>query len=144
MAEATTHDGETIQVEVHGSGPTVLLPVDPQPVEGERAEEMRKWGMDPALGRTFIEGLSDAFQVVVFDYQGHVMNHPKPGTLTPDNVARDLLAVADAAGPSGSPTTGTRGWRSAGSSSPSAPTASPRWSWAGSRRTRGRTRRCSR
>ncbi|MET8862144.1 alpha/beta hydrolase [Nonomuraea sp. NPDC004580] len=98
MAEATMHDGETIEVEVHGPGPAVLLPVDPHPVEGERAEEMRKWGMDPALGRTFVDGLSDAFQVVVFDYQGHVMDHPKPGTLTPDNVARDLLAVADAAG----------------------------------------------
>ncbi|MEV0379266.1 alpha/beta hydrolase [Nonomuraea sp. NPDC050643] len=98
MAEATLHDGSTIEVEAHGSGPAVLLPVDPQPVEGERAEELRKWGMEPALGRALINGLSDAYRVVVFDYQGHVMSTPKPDTLTPDNVAADLLAVADAVG----------------------------------------------
>lgn len=98
MAEARLHDGNTIEVEVHGSGPALLLPVDPTPVEGEQAEEMRKWGADPALGRSLIDGLSDAFRVVAFDYQGHVMAVPKPGTLTPANVAADLLAVADAAG----------------------------------------------
>ncbi|TMR98719.1 alpha/beta fold hydrolase [Nonomuraea basaltis] len=98
MAEARLHDGNTIDVEVHGSGPAVLLPVDPRPVEGEQAEEMRKWGADPALGRSLIDGLSDAFRVVAFDYQGHVMAAPKPDTLTPANVAADLLAVADAAG----------------------------------------------
>ncbi|MFC7591838.1 alpha/beta fold hydrolase [Nonomuraea antimicrobica] len=98
MVEATLHDGNTIEVEVSGSGPVVLLPVDPQPVEGEQAEEMRKWGNDPALGRSLIDGLSDAFRVVAFDYQGHVMSTPKPATLTPGNVVRDLLAVADAVG----------------------------------------------
>ncbi|MGW0802286.1 alpha/beta fold hydrolase [Nonomuraea sp. NPDC002799] len=98
MIEATLHDGATIEVEVHGSGPVVLLPVDPRPAEGERAEELRKWGMDPALGRSLIDGLADAFQVVAFDYQGQVMGTPKPDTLTPANVAADLLAVADAAG----------------------------------------------
>ncbi|MFG1697844.1 alpha/beta fold hydrolase [Nonomuraea sp. NPDC049309] len=98
MARATLHDGRTIEVEVHGSGPAVLLPVDPHPVEGEQAEEMRKWGNDPALGRNLIDGLAGDFQVVAFDYQGHVMEHPKPDTLTPENVARDFLAVADAAG----------------------------------------------
>ncbi|WP_188189312.1 alpha/beta fold hydrolase [Nonomuraea sp. SYSU D8015] len=98
MLEAKLHDGSTIDVEVHGAGPTVLLPVDPRPVEGEQAEEMRKWGADPALGRSLIDGLSDAFRVVAFDYQGHVMAVPKPGTLTPANVAADLLAVADATG----------------------------------------------
>ncbi|MGN9843075.1 alpha/beta fold hydrolase [Nonomuraea sp. H19] len=95
---ARLHDGSTIDVEVHGSGPAVLLPVDPKPIEGEQAEEMRKWGADPAVGRSLIDGLSDAFRVVVFDYQGHVMAHPKPDTLTPANIAADLLAVADAAG----------------------------------------------
>ncbi|MFC4011926.1 alpha/beta fold hydrolase [Nonomuraea purpurea] len=97
MAEAKLHDGATIEVEVHGSGPAVLLPVDPRPAEGEQAEEQRKWGMDPALGRSLIDGLSDAFRVVAFDYQGHVMSTPKPDTLTPANIAADLLAVADAA-----------------------------------------------
>jgi pimeloyl-ACP methyl ester carboxylesterase len=98
MPEARLHDGTTIDVEVHGSGPAVLLPVDPRPIEGEQAEEMRKWGADPAVGRSLIDGLSDAFRVVAFDYQGHVMAVPKPATLTPANVAADLLAVADAVG----------------------------------------------
>jgi pimeloyl-ACP methyl ester carboxylesterase len=76
----------------------VLLPVNPQPVEGPRAEEMRRWGVDPALGRSLIDGLSDAFRVVAFDHEGHVLQVPKPDTLTPANVVADLLAVADAAG----------------------------------------------
>jgi pimeloyl-ACP methyl ester carboxylesterase len=92
------HDDNTIPVEVHGQGPTVLLPVNPQPVEGPQAEEMRKWGVDPALGRTLIDGLRDAFRVVAFDYEGHVLQVPKPDTLTPANVVADVLAVADAAG----------------------------------------------
>jgi pimeloyl-ACP methyl ester carboxylesterase len=98
MPEARLHDASTIGVEVHGDGPTVLLPVNPQPVEGPQAEELRRWGADPALGRSLIDGLSDAFRVVAFDYEGHVLAVPKPDTLTPDNVAGDLLAVADAAG----------------------------------------------
>ncbi|MFE7119760.1 alpha/beta hydrolase [Streptomyces sp. NPDC057654] len=96
--EATLHDGETIAVEIHGTGSTVLLPVDPRPVEGAQAEEMRRWGVDPALGRNLIDGLGDRFRVVAFGYEGHVMAVPKPDTLTPANVAADLLAVADAAG----------------------------------------------
>jgi pimeloyl-ACP methyl ester carboxylesterase len=98
MPEARLHDASTIAVEVHGRGPTVLLAVNPQPVEGPQAEEMRRWGADPALGRTLVDGLADAFQVVAFDYEGQVLQVPKPDTLTPANLTRDLLAVADAAG----------------------------------------------
>ena len=98
MPEARLHDHSTIDVEVHGRGPTVLLAVNPQPVEGPQAEELRRWGADPALGRRLIDGLSDAFRVVAFDYEGHVLQVPKPDTLTPANLAGDLLAVADAAG----------------------------------------------
>ena len=76
----------------------VFLPVDPRPVEGPQAEAMRRWGADPALGHSLINGLSDAFRVVAFDYEGHVMHMPKPDTLTPANPVADLLAVADAAG----------------------------------------------
>ena len=36
--------------------------------------------------------------MVAFDYEHHVLQEPKPDTLTPANVAGDLLAVADAAG----------------------------------------------
>jgi pimeloyl-ACP methyl ester carboxylesterase len=98
MPEARLHDGNTIEIEVHGEGPTLLLPVNPRPVEGPQAEEMRKYGTDPALGQSLIRGLSDTFRVVAFDYEGHVFSKPKPETLTPTNVATDLLAVADAVG----------------------------------------------
>ena len=98
MPEAKLHDGSTIEIEVAGSGPTLLLAVNPRPVEGPLAEEMRKYGTDPALGQSLIKGLSDAFRVVAFDYEGQVQGTPKPETLTPTNVANDLLAVADAVG----------------------------------------------
>src|ERR1700730_9646973 len=98
MPEATLHDGSTIEIEVHGSGPTLLLPVNPQPVIGPQAEQMRKYGTDPALGQSLIKGLSDAFRVVAFDYEGQCLRRPKPDTLTPANAASDLLAVADAVG----------------------------------------------
>jgi pimeloyl-ACP methyl ester carboxylesterase len=96
--QARLHDGGTIAVEVKGRGPAVLLPVNPEPVTGPQAEELRRWGVDPALGRTLIDGLADAFQVVAFDYEGHLLAVPKPDTLTPEGVVGDLLAVADAAG----------------------------------------------
>jgi pimeloyl-ACP methyl ester carboxylesterase len=98
MPEARLHDGSAIEVQVHGQGPALLLPVNPRPVEGPWAEELRRWGNDPALGRTLIDGLADAYRVVAFDYEGHVLQVPKPDTLTPANLAGDFLAVADAAG----------------------------------------------
>ncbi|WP_216215658.1 alpha/beta fold hydrolase [Amycolatopsis aidingensis] len=98
MPKARLHDGSTIDLEIHGAGPTLLLPVDPRPAEGQQAEEMRRWGTDPALGRSLIDGLSDAFRVVAFGYEAQVLAEPKPETLTPANIVHDLLAVADAAG----------------------------------------------
>ena len=98
MPEATLHDGSTIEIEIHGAGPTLLLPVNPLPVTGPQAEQMRKYGADPALGQSLIKGLSDAFRVVAFDYEGQCLRIPKPETLTPDNAANDILAVADAVG----------------------------------------------
>jgi pimeloyl-ACP methyl ester carboxylesterase len=97
MPEARLHDGSAIEVQVHGQGPALLLPVNPRPVQGPPAAELRRWGNDPALGRSLIDGLKDAFRVVAFDYEGHVLATPKPDTLVPDNLARDFLAVADAA-----------------------------------------------
>jgi pimeloyl-ACP methyl ester carboxylesterase len=94
--DVTLHDGSTIEAQEHGAGPAVLLPVNPDPIVGEKADELRAWGVDPALGRTLIDGLADTFRVVAFDYEGHRMRHPAPLTLTPDNIAADLLAVADA------------------------------------------------
>jgi pimeloyl-ACP methyl ester carboxylesterase len=98
MPQAILHDGSTIEIEIHGAGPTLLLPVNPQPVTGPLAEQMRQYGTDPALGQSLIKGLSDAFRVVAFDYEGQCLRRPKPDTLTPANTANDLLAVADAAG----------------------------------------------
>ncbi|KAA2250744.1 alpha/beta hydrolase [Solihabitans fulvus] len=98
MTKATLHDGSHLELEINGTGPTVLLPVNPHPATGQRAEELRKWGTDPALGRSLVDGLADAFRVVAFDYEGHLMTTPRPDTLTPAAVAADLLAVADAAG----------------------------------------------
>ena len=98
MTTATLHDGNQLDVEIQGEGPFLLLPVNPTPVEGEAAEEMRRWGADPALGRSLIEGLRDMVTVVAFDYEGHLLAAPKPDTLTPSNISSDVLAVADAAG----------------------------------------------
>src|SRR5258708_19228619 len=98
MPEATLHDGSTIKIEIPGAGPTMLLPVNPQPVTGPLAEQMRQYGTDPALGQSLIKGLSDAFRVVAFDYEGQCLRRPKPETLTPANAASDLLPVADAVG----------------------------------------------
>ena len=93
---ATLHDGSTIDIEVQGDGPNLLLPVNPIPIEGPQAEAMRQWGADPALGRTLIDGLSDVARVVAFDYEGRLLAQPMPETLTPANVVADVLAVADA------------------------------------------------
>ena len=98
MLEVRLHDGSTIEIEVDGEGPTLLLPINPRPVEGPLAEQMRQYGTDPALGQSLIKGLRDAFRVIAFDYEGQCLAIPKPDTLTPANVANDLLAVADATG----------------------------------------------
>jgi pimeloyl-ACP methyl ester carboxylesterase len=98
MPTATLHDGHTLDVLIEGSGPTLLMPVNPIPVEGEQADVLRRYGADPRLGRSLIDGLRDVARVVAFDYEGHVLTQPKPETLTPDNVVADMLAVADAAG----------------------------------------------
>ncbi|HWL48508.1 MAG TPA: alpha/beta hydrolase [Acidimicrobiia bacterium] len=98
MTKATMHDGNELEVEIQGEGPFLLIPVNPTPVEGEAAEEMRRWGADPALGRTLTEGLQDIVTVVAFDYEGHVLAAPKPDTLTPSSISSDVLAIADAAG----------------------------------------------
>ncbi len=98
MPEVRLHDGSTIEIEVHGAGPTLLLPVNPRPVEGPQAEQLRQYGADPALGHALIQGVRDAFRVVAFNYEGQVLGTPKPETLTPANAVSDLLTVADAVG----------------------------------------------
>ena len=80
--------------------------------------------------------------MVAFDYEGHVLQVPKPDTLTPANLAADLLAVADAAGADRFAYYGYSWLALAGLSRPSAATAWPRWPWAATRRWTGPTRRC--
>jgi pimeloyl-ACP methyl ester carboxylesterase len=92
------HDGNTIEIEVTGDGPDLILPVNPIPIEGSQAEGMRQWGADPAHGRNLIDGLADVARVIAVDYEGHVLSTPKPRTLTPANIVADVLAVADAVG----------------------------------------------
>ena len=97
-ATAPFHDGSVIAVTVAGAGPSVMLPVRTEPHDAATAETMRRWGADPDLGRILVSGLSDRYQVIAADYEGHRLANPAPGTLTPDNLAADLLAIADAAG----------------------------------------------
>jgi pimeloyl-ACP methyl ester carboxylesterase len=97
---AILHDGTTIDFEVHGppDAPALLLPVNPAPVvEGPETDQLRAWGGDPALGHSLTKGFSEHFRVIAFDYEAQIQANPKPDTLTPDNLAADFLAIADAA-----------------------------------------------
>lgn len=99
MRIARLHGGTTIEVQTVGEGPAVLLPVSLARSDDATAEQMRAWGADPHLGHTLATGLADAgFRVIAADYERHLAQHPKPGTLTAAGAAGDLLAVADAAG----------------------------------------------
>jgi len=98
MIQVEMHDGSLIEIEIYGEGPSLLLPVNTQIIEGAQAEEMLKWGVDPALGRSIVDGLRDRYRIIAFDYEGHVFKHAKPDTLTSSNIAKDFLAIASAAG----------------------------------------------
>ncbi|MAS36560.1 MAG: alpha/beta hydrolase [Anaerolineaceae bacterium] len=98
MNDVTLVDGSRLTVDIVGDGPTLLLPVNPKPIEGPQAEQIRQYGADPALGQNLINGLSDIVRVVAFDYEGHLWQSPRADTLTPDNVVDDLLTIADAVG----------------------------------------------
>jgi hypothetical protein len=80
--QATLHDGNPISIEVSGSGPDLLLPVNPRLVEGPEADEMRKWGSDPSYGHSLVSGLNDSFRVAAFDFDGHNLSQPKPDSLS--------------------------------------------------------------
>jgi pimeloyl-ACP methyl ester carboxylesterase len=99
MTTARMHDGAPLDVSVRGAGPAVLIPVSTARMDPAAAERLRAWGADPDLGHRLATGLAEAgFRVITADYEDHLSVHPKPDTLTPDAVAADLLAVADAAG----------------------------------------------
>ncbi|NEN81708.1 alpha/beta fold hydrolase [Paenibacillus elgii] len=91
------HDGSTLEVGLTGnpSAKVIMLPVAKKSVYGQEAESLKLWGVDPELGKNFVEGLSDTFQVMYFDYESHLFAHPQPNSLTPENMAQDLLRIAD-------------------------------------------------
>lgn len=97
-AEALLHDGTTIPLIIQGGGPAILLPVSLATHTAAEAETLRQWGGDPDLGPNLISGLARTNLVIAADYEAHRMAHPAPATLTPENIAADLLAIADAAG----------------------------------------------
>lgn len=93
----TLADGSTLEVGLTGKpgGKIILLPIAKKSVSGQEAESLKMWGVDPELGKHFVEGLSDLFQVLHFDYEGHRFQHPLPDRLTPDAIALDFLRIAD-------------------------------------------------
>ncbi|GIO16008.1 hypothetical protein J19TS2_55630 [Cohnella xylanilytica] len=94
----TLQDGSKLEVGLTGapSGPVVMLPGAKRSVFGQEADSLRAWGVDPELGRRLVEGLSDEFRVLHFDYETHLFENPRPDRLTPDALAADLLHIADA------------------------------------------------
>ncbi|MDR6415702.1 alpha/beta hydrolase [Pseudarthrobacter sulfonivorans] len=96
--EAVLHDGSIIAVTIQGDGPAILLPVSLAPHTAAEAETLRQWGADPDLGPNLINGLAPTNRVIAADYEAHRMANPAASTLTPGNIAADLLAIADAGG----------------------------------------------
>jgi pimeloyl-ACP methyl ester carboxylesterase len=82
-ARAIAHDGTDIPYEVAGSGSRWLF----LGLGGGTAS-------DPASQQPWIEALGGDYRLIFIDYPGE----PKMYTLTPAAVARDYLAIADAAG----------------------------------------------
>lgn len=93
----TLADGSTLEVGLTGKpgGKIIMLPIAKKSVSGHEAESLIMWGVDPELGKHFVEGLSDLFQVLHFDYEGHRFQYPLPDRLTPDAIALDFLRIAD-------------------------------------------------
>ena len=99
--EAVAHDGSPIYFEVHGTGEHFLLlgpgtavaramPALPgQEVMPEVFEVLAQWK------QAYIDALGSKYRLIFIEYPGI---EPKLYTLTPAAVARDYLAIADAAG----------------------------------------------
>jgi pimeloyl-ACP methyl ester carboxylesterase len=86
---AGAHDGSQIYYEVHGSGPRYLL------------MGFQLHPRHPSL-RAFVEGLGKEYKVIVAAYppgeSSEVFDETMMYTFTPAAVARDYLAIANAAG----------------------------------------------
>jgi pimeloyl-ACP methyl ester carboxylesterase len=83
MNKAIAHDGTTIEYRVLGEGRSFVF----LGYGGPSA-------LDPASQEAWVQGLGREFRLICIDYPGE----PKMYTLTPAAVARDYLAIADAAG----------------------------------------------
>ena len=95
---ATAHDGAPIYFEVHGKGEkTILLasvPVRVPEVLNDDPATKTMVEISMAQKNAYIDALGDRYRLILFEYPGEL----KMYTLTPGNVARDYLAIADAAG----------------------------------------------
>lgn len=90
-------NGSEIEVGLIGDNgnKVIMLPVAKKSVYGQEAENLKMWGVDPKLGEHFIDGLSDQFRVLFFDYEGHLLRNPNPNQLTPENIVTDFLLIAN-------------------------------------------------
>ncbi|NOU72978.1 alpha/beta hydrolase [Paenibacillus sp. LMG 31458] len=90
-------DDSEIEVGLSGTHnrQTIMLPIAKKSVYNQEAENLKLWGVDPELGKHFVEGLTDTFQVLYFDYEGHRFRYPNPERLTPENIVIDFLYIAD-------------------------------------------------
>ncbi|WP_375102945.1 alpha/beta fold hydrolase [Paenibacillus sp. RS8] len=86
----------TIEVGLTGVSdrPTIMLPIAKKSVYNQEAENLKLWGVDPELGKHFVEGLADTFQVLYFDYEGYLFQHPVDN-LTAEHIVKDFLLIAD-------------------------------------------------
>jgi glutaredoxin-related protein len=93
----TLHDGSALEVGLTGnsSAKVIMLPGAKKTVYGDEAESLAMWGVDPEAGKKLVEGLSDKFRVLYFDYEGHRFAHPRPDQLTAQSVVTDFLRIAD-------------------------------------------------
>ncbi|MGZ7442758.1 alpha/beta fold hydrolase [Paenibacillus sp. TH7-28] len=93
----TLTDNSVIEVGLAGqsNARTIMLPVAKKPVYGQEAESLKQWGVDPESGKHLVEGLADRFQVLFFDYEGHLFQNPVSNDLTPEHIVNDLLHIAN-------------------------------------------------
>ncbi|KAA1186476.1 alpha/beta fold hydrolase [Paenibacillus sp. B2(2019)] len=90
----TNHSAIEVGLTGGSDRPTIMLPIAKKSVYNQEAENLKLWGVDPELGKHFVEGLADTFQVLYFDYEGHLFQHPV-NNLTVDHIVKDLLLIAD-------------------------------------------------
>ncbi|WP_339271335.1 alpha/beta hydrolase [Paenibacillus sp. FSL R5-0470] len=90
----TNHSAIEVGLTGGSDRPTIMLPIARKSVYNQEAENLKLWGVDPELGKHFVEGLADTFQVLYFDYEGHLFQHPVDN-LTVDHIVKDLLLIAD-------------------------------------------------